>query len=99
MLNANKSDLFDQEQVSEEEAKNYAKEKGMIFHVTSALNGVGVEELFKIIGKKLVGENNQNKDNEAKEEEIIKNETNERIKLDIKKVNDEDQKKYCCGYF
>ena len=100
VLNANKSDLFEQEEVSEEEAKNYAKEKGMIYHVTSALNGVGVEELFKIIGKKLVGENCQNKDNEANEEEAIKNETNERIKLDIKKVNDEDQKtKYCCGYF
>ena len=100
VLNANKSDLFEQEEVSEEEAKNYAKEKGMIYHVTSALNGVGVEELFKIIGKKLVGENCQNKDNEPNEEEAIKNETNERIKLDIKKVNDEDQKtKYCCGYF
>ena len=67
----------------------------MIFHVTSALNGFGVEELFKNIGKKLVGEM---KENEVKEE-VLENETNEKITLDIKKVNEAEQKKYCCSYF
>ena len=74
---ANKSDLYEFEQVNEEEARKYAKEIGAIFFVTSALNSSGIDELFRAIGCKFVDKeydyeeddegnvnNNNNKDDE-----------------------------------
>ena len=49
---ANKSDLFDKEQVPEENARKFAKEIGAIFKLTSACNSVGIEELFISLGSK-----------------------------------------------
>ena len=53
----NKSDLFDREQVKEEEAENYAKKIGAIFRLTSARTSAGIEELFEDIGSKILGPN------------------------------------------
>ncbi len=46
----NKSDNYEFEKVKEIEAKSLAKKLNGIFHLTSAKNGTGVEELFKRIG-------------------------------------------------
>ena len=45
----NKSDNYEFEKVEEIEAKSLAKKLNGIFHLTSAKNGNGVEELFKRI--------------------------------------------------
>ena len=52
---ANKSDLIDNEQVDEEEARNYAKKVKADFFVISAKENNSVNELFKSIAKKYSG--------------------------------------------
>ena len=54
---ANKSDLYENEQVNEEEARNYAKSVGAIFIGTSAMNASGIEDLFKAVGSKFIDPN------------------------------------------
>jgi GTPase SAR1 family protein len=54
---ANKSDLIDNEQVDEEEARNYAKKVKADFFVISAKENNSVNELFKSIAKKYSGAN------------------------------------------
>ena len=53
-LAGNKADLFDREQVSEEEAKEFAKEIKAIFRPTSAMTAIGIDELFSAVGKKIL---------------------------------------------
>ena len=96
---ANKSDLFDKEQVNEEEAKQYANEKGLNFQVTSALNGIGIEELFNNIGKKLINPNYKKEDEDDEENDKKENNENDndgRIQLDSKVAKDDTKKNYCC---
>ena len=50
-LAGNKSDLYSMEEVKEEEAINYAKEKNIIFSLTSSYDNTGVNELFYKLGK------------------------------------------------
>ena len=47
----NKSDLFDKEQVDENEARDYAEKNGALFKVTSAFMNRGIKELFYELGK------------------------------------------------
>jgi small GTP-binding protein len=51
---ANKSDLSDQEQVEEEDARAYAKSIDAIFMSTSAKNAQTVQNLFTELGKKFM---------------------------------------------
>jgi len=53
-LVANKIDLIDKEEVSEEEAIEYAKEKGIKYYRVSAKTGEGVNELFEDIVNSLI---------------------------------------------
>ena len=46
----NKSDLFQQRQITAEEAKSYAEENGLLFFETSAKTAFNVTELFTEIG-------------------------------------------------
>ena len=48
----NKTDLFENEEVNEEEARNWAKEIGAIFALVSAKTGVGINALFENVVKK-----------------------------------------------
>ena len=48
----NKSDLYENEQVSDEEGKKFADEKNAIFKRTSALSNRNIDSLFKDIAKK-----------------------------------------------
>ena len=43
----NKSDLFEKEEVTEEEAREFAKSIGAFFMLTSAKHGTGIHEAFK----------------------------------------------------
>ena len=52
---ANKSDLFELEQVDEEEVRNYAKEINAEFFLTSAKDRYSIINLFKSIAKKISG--------------------------------------------
>ncbi|KAF5323462.1 hypothetical protein D9611_005505 [Ephemerocybe angulata] len=52
-LCGNKTDLEARRQVSQEEAKKYAEEEGLMWAETSAKSGEGVQEIFTAIAKKL----------------------------------------------
>ena len=47
----NKSDLLQSAKVTEFEGKEFARKNKAIFHLTSAANGNGINELFENIGK------------------------------------------------
>ena len=106
VLVANKNDLFDQEEVNENEAKEYAKEIGAIFKVTSAFTGIGIDELFKSIGCKILETDNKNKAKNKEKNENNNNDgndikdspKNENIKLEANKAKGENKQK-CCYYF
>ena len=50
----NKVDLEAADVISYEEASSYAQEQGAIFHYTSAKDGKGIQDLFRIISEKLL---------------------------------------------
>jgi len=54
----NKCDLFTDEKVTEAEGKQYAKEIGAVFRLTSCKESIGIEELFEECGKKYLENNN-----------------------------------------
>ena len=53
----NKFDLFNDEKIPEDKAKNFAKEAGGIFRYTSAKESVGIQELFVLLGLKYLDPN------------------------------------------
>ena len=91
----NKSDLYEREQVSEKEAREYAKSINAVFGLTSAQNNTGIDQLFEDIGMKFLEPNFQEKmeeNNEGKNMETS-------IKLNKKKIKKHDKehkkKKFC----
>ena len=91
-LAANKSDLFDREQVSEAEAREYAKEIGAVFKLTSASSGTGIEEIFKSIGYKFLDPNFK-EDEEGGQGGKDSKDDGGRIKIDGNKAQAEPKKK------
>ena len=90
-LAGNKCDLFQEEAVSEEEAKKFADSIGAIFKLTSCKESVGIDELFEECAQKYVEINNMvKKDNKPKPGNL---------KLDNKKVPENNKgkkkKKFC----
>ena len=66
---ANKSDMYEYEEVSEEEGMAFAKQYNAIFQTTSAKETNGsVDELFKNIGKRFLNPNSENTSYLTKEE-------------------------------
>ena len=49
-----KSDMFEKEEVKEEEASEYAKSIGATFMLTSAKTGANIELLFEMIGSECI---------------------------------------------
>ena len=99
----NKSDLYDDEVVSEQEARDFAKEIGAVFALTSAHINTGIDDLFTNLAKKYLHidintnvEQNGNKPvPKPVQKEEPKQETNT-IKIDAKNVaakNKEQKKK------
>ena len=82
---ANKCDLYDDEAVSEEEARNFANEIGAIFKLTSASTNSGIEELFKALGCRFLDPDYIEDYDEKR---------NNSIKLDNN--NKQKKKKKCC---
>ena len=60
--------MYEYEEVTEQEAKAFAKDIGAIFQTTSAKLSNGVDELFRMIGKKFVNPDAENVSNLTKEE-------------------------------
>ena len=57
VLLGNKSDLYEYEEVTEEQAEEFAKSINAIYQQTSVANGSGVKELFNMIGNKILNPN------------------------------------------
>lgn len=53
--------MFDNEEVNEDEARNFAKEINAIFKPTSAATNLGIEDLFEELCGKLLGLDNSEK--------------------------------------
>ena len=84
---ANKYDLYEKRQVSNEEGEAYAKSIKAIFGFTSAKNNTGIKTLFENIAMKI----KQKKDNKSNETNI-NNINNEKISL----INKKNNKIKCC---
>ena len=85
---ANKCDLYDNEQVSEDEARNFANEIGAVFKLTSASTNQGIEELFKGVGCKVLDPNYSSYDAEKKNKIVLND--------DKDKNKNTKKKKGCC---
>ena len=91
----NKCDLFQEEQVTEEEGRNFAKSIGAVFQLTSCKESIGIDELFKECGKKYLEINDLITKNIPK----VKN---DKVKLQNDTNNNKDNnngtktKKKCC---
>ena len=89
----NKCDLFTQEEVPEAEAKNFAKEIGAIFRLTSCKESIGIDELFKECGEKYLKDNKLISANNSTEN----NKKNNNFSLKDDKKNEKKEKKdNCC---
>ena len=86
-LAGNKNDMYENEEVEENEGKQLAKELGAIFQKTSAKESTGVEDLFLNIGKRFVNPN-------SKEGEASSKDKGQ--KLSSSKGKGEGGKKGCC---
>ncbi len=64
VLVANKNDLYNYQQVNDEEVKSYAESIGAIFHKTSAKSNSSVNVLFEIVGKIILDPNYDYKNEE-----------------------------------
>ena len=87
----NKCDLYEQEEVNETKAREFAQSIGAIFALTSAQNNSGINELFRDVGNKYLDPNFQQKLEDEKEEKNQEGQTN--IVLDKKEAEKPAKKK------
>ena len=98
----NKSDLYENEQVTDKEGKLFAKEINAIFKSTSALSNRGINSLFTDIAKKCLDPNYDYLAEDKKMQEEYNqrkiNEMNERNKgkINLNNNKENDVKKGCC---
>ena len=86
----NKCDLFQEEQVREEEGKKFAQSIGAVFHLTSCKESIGIDELFEECGKKYLESNNLiSSDKKEKDGKIVLEKNNN-------KEHSSERKKKCC---
>ena len=108
-LVANKMDLYKDEQVKNEDGKEYADKINAIFQNTSAQNNSGIDKLFENLGKKFLDPDFDYKKPEGEEKEKKstnkhsknnKEKENDKNKIKLKnkdsKDNDKKDKKKCC---
>ena len=91
-LAANKCDLYEQRQVSDEEEEEFAESLGALFASTSAKNDSGITKLFEDIASRILDPDFNFRANEQKKNNHKGNE-NGRIKIDAKVTK---KKKKCC---
>ena len=88
----NKCDLFQEEQVSEDEGKKFAKSIGAVFHLTSCKESIGIDELFEECGKKYLEDNQMiNDTNKGKESGNIVLDKNNN-----KEAGSNNRRRKCC---
>ena len=90
-LVGNKSDLYNNSEVDEKEASDWADSIGAIFQTTSALSNIGIDVLFDNVGKKFLNPDfNYKKDEDSKKkayemkkekQKIIQEEEDDNVKL------------------
>ena len=88
-LAGNKCDLIEKEEVSEEMARNLAKEMNAIFETTSAAKNIGVEQLFHNVGCKYIDPNyktNEDSTSDVKQRKLSEKKIKKNIKLDDKTI-------------
>jgi small GTP-binding protein len=95
----NKSDIYEKEAVNEEEARQYAKDINALYKLVSAENGDGINEIFKMIGERMLtqeflekikNEKNNNDNNSTNNNKnTIKN-------ISIEDNKGQKKKKKCC---
>ena len=84
-LAANKCDLYEYEEITDEELKEYAQSINAVYKQTSALQHSGINELFDYIGYKILSPDNY--------EEINKKANSKKqIKLENRSVDDNNSK-------
>ena len=98
----NKSDLYENEEVKEDEAREWAKEIGAVFELTSAQNNTGINDLFLNVGYKFLDpsfkpeieignkEDKENKDETKEDKKIVLD------KKDLKKEKGGKKKRTFC---
>ena len=91
-LAGNKNDMYEHEEVEENEGKDLAKELGAIFQKTSAKESTGVEDLFLKIGKKFINPNSTDSPSGGKADSQPKG---QKLKNDDPSKKN-DGKKGCC---
>ena len=94
---ANKSDLFEKEQVPESEARAFAKEIGAIFRLTSAYTAAGIEDLFRAIGSKYLDPNYVDEEKKPISKKSIggKKDTVVLNKKNVVNKKNSEKKKFC----
>ena len=106
----NKCDLYEEEDVPENEAREFAESIGAVFELTSAQNNTGINELFMNCGYKYLDPNFKpnidgpaptplNKDDNVKVENKNENKKEEKknnIVLEQKDFKRDKNKKKCC---
>ena len=88
----NKCDMYEQEAVPENEAREFAKSINAIYSLTSAQNNTGINELFMDAGNKYLDPNFQQQINDSNEEA-----NQDKVKLEHNegKYNQKSKKKCC----
>ena len=79
----NKCDLFDREEVDDEEVKNFAEKNNIIFEKTSAFTGIGIDSLFQKVAIEL-----------CRDENMMKNKNNG-IKLNLENNKKNKRRSWC----
>ena len=86
----NKCDMYEKEEVSENDAKQFAESIGAFFEITSAKNNTGINDLFMNAANRFVDPNFKGKIGEAKESGDTNN-----VKLDDKEHKTHKKKSWC----
>lgn len=90
--------MFDKEQVTEDEARQFAQSIKAVFRMTSAYTSGGIDDLFDCIGKMFIDPSydEENPNNIKKNKKEIKNDNRQRgVKLDPNQGNSTN-KGGCC---
>ena len=88
----NKCDMYDKEEVNENQAKQFAEKTGAFFGITSAKNNTGINDLFMNAANKFVDPNYKINSEESKDKTESREGT---VKLDNRDLNKE-KKRGCC---
>ncbi len=95
---ANKSDMYEMEEVEEEKGRAFAKEIGGIFKYTSAKTSTGIDELFRTIGNKFLDPNYEDSGMGAATSSFVEEAINERRQtVRISKDSAKQEKGGCCS--